>query len=219
MRVITPNSLIRTALVKHVEDVAAMIVHNICDGPAVVTVLQTGERVRQPSRFWLNQQVVTTKNIDPSRGIINGALATIVALTDHAIHARLRISNEVSDAGYLECKDLFAHNKTLVMASFHSIPIKQAHVSAVYSCQRLTLGKVILDIQDPYFEHGMFYTSITRVKKLEDITVLGEAAELKYVSNLELLGLADTVLDDEALPGLEWQDAPRTATEVYRIGI
>ena len=61
------------------------------------------------------------------------------------------------------------------------------YVSTVHECQGQTLDKVFIDIRDPHFSHGMFYVALSRVRRIEDIVLIGSFKELKYVVYTSLL--------------------------------
>ena len=177
-----------------------------------ITLYGTGEVIKE---FWIGELVAVTKNIDVSAGLVNGSVARIISLDRNFVTIKLQNNDQVHQVSYVEHKLEYAHNKTVVQARSMEIPLEQAYVSTVHKCQGQTLDKVFIDIRDPHFSHGMFYVALSRVRRIEDIVLIGSLKELKYVVDTSLFE------DNRFCAPEEDLEAPLTPHERYvlRLGL
>lgn len=65
------------------------------------------------------------------------------------------------------------------------IPLRLAYSTTFNSCQGLTLDRCVLDLRTPVFAHGQLYTSISRVRRRDDIRAMfSEVNETHQTTNV-----------------------------------
>ena len=209
VRLITPHTLVRNEISTLITATALKNLrrHHIRNAESSfanyskrITLFGTGEVLHLTSTYWLNEQVIITKNIDVSAGLVNGAVGRILHLGMNFITVQLNHDNGVHQISFTEHSADICHNNTVLRARVMEIPLEQAYVSTVHKCQGQTLDRVYIDIRDPHFSHGMFYTALSRVRRIEDITLLGSMKYLAYTIDESLfadglhLEKADTLI-------------------------
>ena len=85
----------------------------------------------------------------------------------------------------------FQPQQTSWTVEWCQFPLWLAYATTFNSCQGLTLDRVVLDLTSPVFAHGQLYTSLSRVRKASDISVLflpdNESSETINVVHRQLL--------------------------------
>ena len=112
-----------------------------------------------------NSQVIITRNIDISKGLVNGTRGVIRSLNDDYVIIQ-DIYNNMHTINYF--KDILNKKNSFI----HHMPIKTSYALSIHKSQGMTIDAVELDLGENIFAHGQTYTALSRAKKLESIKII-----------------------------------------------
>lgn len=122
----------------------------------------------------IGAQVMLLKNIDVESGLCNGSMG-IVTKIDRVPFVSFNGEEVMVDFEEWEIKEQQAtasgklKNKTL--AKRKQIPLKLAYAATVHKTQGQTLDRAKIDLTGAW-EYGAHYVAISRVRKIEDISIV-----------------------------------------------
>ena len=115
-------------------------------------------------------RVVLRRNIDIDSGWVNGTLAVVTALTDNCIVVR-----KLTNTAHRYPVPRFRQKIEIRGASYsimrQQFPIQLAYGVTVHRVQGCTVQKAIVRLNSKFFESGQAYVALSRVRKLEDLTL------------------------------------------------
>lgn len=118
-------------------------------------------------------QVMMRSNTHIDRGVFNGSVGIVTCVQDNVVsvtflHADSRqpIPVEVTRASF---RRPFEKTVEIVLDQF---PLTLSWASTIHKVQGLTLDHVLIDVRK-CFEAGQFYVGISRVRSLENLSLLG----------------------------------------------
>lgn len=118
-------------------------------------------------------QIMTVINGD---GYVNGSLGIIKELEENRII--VNIKNRLIKIEQVEW-ERFDYKKIKekvyrphVIGRFRQYPLKLAWASTIHKCQGQTFNRVIIDLDSGTFAHGMTYVALSRVKKIEGLSLV-----------------------------------------------
>jgi ATP-dependent DNA helicase PIF1 len=112
-----------------------------------------------------NSQVIITRNIDISKGLVNGTRGVIRSLNDDYVVIQ-DIYNNIHTINYF--KDTLNKKNSFI----YHMPIKTSYALSIHKSQGMTIDAVELDLGENIFAHGQTYTALSRAKKLESIKII-----------------------------------------------
>ena len=130
--------------------------------------------------FWIGEKVIFTTNVDTNIGIVNGSLGVIVEFKAYSIVVKCEKSNKIVQVTYTDFEGKYYHKKVRLKGRLCQLPLQQAYFCTVHKCQGLTLKRVVIDIRNTHFCHGMLYVALSRVKRLNCIIFYGKLSHLSY---------------------------------------
>jgi len=144
-------------------------------------------------KLCIGMVVIVTRNIDPSRGVMNGTRMIVSNISKsgrvvsllHAVHApgerqrydpslpfllhRIKFTCRVGGSGNFMTRLQF--------------PIRLAYAVSIHKSQSLTLDRVVVDLRSGVFEHGQLYVALSRVRMGSDVCFLLREDQ-DYVRNI-----------------------------------
>jgi ATP-dependent DNA helicase PIF1 len=110
-------------------------------------------------------RVMLVKNTDVERGLVNGAVGTVIRFEKVTGYPIVRFDNELTitikpiewelELGGVKVKSI-------------QIPLMLSWASTIHKCQSLTLDRAVMDLSD-CFTDGMVYVALSRVRRLKDV--------------------------------------------------
>lgn len=118
----------------------------------------------------IGAKVMFVRNI-PEKGVVNGSLGEIVDFDDEENHPLVRLSDDRLVIASPE--DWKIQDETgKVLAQFNQIPLRLAWAITIHKSQGMTLDAAEIDLSNT-FERGQGYVALSRLKKLENLSLLG----------------------------------------------
>ena len=133
--------------------------------------------------FWIDELVMFTVNLDVQKDVVNGGLAKIIDLKASTIVVKCLKTNLQVDVTFNDYQSDYAYKKAILKGRICCMPLQQAYFCTLHRCLGLTLKKIIVDIRNQHFVHGMLYVALSRVKHLSDISFYGLLSFLTYTAH------------------------------------
>jgi len=114
----------------------------------------------------INARVMLRRNVDTKRGLVNGGIGTVKAISASAIMVKF-------DHIIEPCPIEMVKGKFLLMKSFYvfrkQFPLTVSYAVIMHKCQGLSLDCAIVDLSSSVFCAGMAYVAISRVRRLDGL--------------------------------------------------
>ena len=114
-------------------------------------------------------RVMLRRNIDTKKGLVNGAVGTVLNIT------RLNITVKF-DHIHQPCPIEMVRSKFLLLKSFHvyrkQFPLILAYAVTIHKCQGLSLDCAIVDLSREVFCAVMTYVALSRVRSLNGLHLI-----------------------------------------------
>jgi ATP-dependent DNA helicase PIF1 len=112
-----------------------------------------------------NAQVIVTRNIDISNGLVNGMRGVVKKLFKDLVVMKDCEGNLHSISYY---KDVFEKTKSSIL----HMPLKVSYALSIHKSQGMTIDALEIDLGDNIFTCGQAYTALSRAKSLRSIRVM-----------------------------------------------
>lgn len=113
-----------------------------------------------------NSQVIVTRNIDISAGIVNGTRGVVKNLFKDFVVIKDTQGNFHNITYY---KDIFdKKSKSYIL----HMPLKVSYALSIHKSQGMTIDAVEIDLGDNIFTCGQAYTALSRAKSLKSIKII-----------------------------------------------
>ena len=121
-----------------------------------------------------NAQVIVTRNIDISAGIVNGTRGIVKTLSNEFVVIKDTQGNHHTILYY---KDVFdnaskATTKPTDKSYISHMPLKVSYALSIHKSQGMTIDAVEIDLGDNIFTCGQAYTALSRAKSLASIKII-----------------------------------------------
>ena len=120
-------------------------------------------------RLAVGARVMLRRNIDTERGLVNGALGTVISVSAQCVKVKFDQSGESYEIEKVR-------SKFQVMKKFYvyrkQFPLILAYAVTVHKCQGLSLDCAIVDLSDAVFCAGMAYVALSRVRTLDGLHLI-----------------------------------------------
>jgi len=138
--------------------------------PGDIKVKETKDSLPRELEMKVNARVVVTRNLDISRGLVNGALGIVVDIQELLI--RIRLDGRDED-------DFIQRSKQKMEALDgggdswrHQFPLQLAWGLTVHRVQGMTLPASHVLLNQNFFADGQGYVALSRVRRREDLHLL-----------------------------------------------
>ena len=119
----------------------------------------------------VNSQVIVTRNIDISAGIVNGTRGVVKNLFKDFVIVKDTQGNLHNISYY---KDIFdKKSKSYIL----HMPLKVSYALSIHKSQGMTIDAVEIDLGDNIFTCGQAYTALSRAKSLKSIKIIEVSKE------------------------------------------
>jgi ATP-dependent DNA helicase PIF1 len=112
-----------------------------------------------------NAQVIVTRNIDISNGVVNGMRGVVKKLFNEFAIVKDCEGNLHTIAYY---KDVFEKSKSFIL----HLPLKVSYALSIHKSQGMTIDALEIDLGENIFTCGQAYTALSRAKSLRSIRVI-----------------------------------------------
>ena len=155
--------------------------------------------------------VMQRRNINTKRGLVNGALGTVLSIAPNHVTVQFDHVSEPYDVRMVKSRFMLMKNYFVYRKQF---PLILAYAVTIHKCQGLSLDCAIVDLSDQIFSDRMAYVALSRVRSLSGLhltafdpkSIMVSKSCLKEINRLRELYRKD-------LPLYELPPAPRTATK------
>ena len=120
--------------------------------------------------------VMLCRNIDTSKGLVNGAVGTVILIRAHYIG--IQFDNIPEPCQVEKVKSRFVIFKKVFVFCKQFPPIL-AFAVTIHKCQGLLLDCAVMDLSDQVFCDGMAYVALSRVKQLENLHLIAFTPQSK----------------------------------------
>jgi ATP-dependent DNA helicase PIF1 len=130
-----------------------------------------------------NSQVIVTRNIDISIGIVNGMRGVIKHLQDNSVIIK-DTEGRLHNISYF--KDVFDKtNKSDKgdKVNISHMPLKVSYALSIHKSQGMTIDALEIDLGENIFTCGQAYTALSRAKSLQSIKIIDVSKE-SFKTNL-----------------------------------
>ena len=136
----------------------------------LVETLKNSVLAGEKLEFKIGAKVMFVKN-DKEKRYVNGSLGTILGFNEKGFPSVKLMSNGKTITTEIENWNIIDDNgKTL--ASYNQIPLRLAWAITIHKCQGMTLDAAEIDLSKT-FELGQGYVALSRLKKLENLKLIG----------------------------------------------
>ena len=119
--------------------------------------------------FKIGAKVMFVKN-DTEKRYVNGSMGTVLGFTDKGFPSVKLLNGKTITTEIEQWSINDDDGKTL--ASYNQIPLRLAWAITVHKCQGMTLDEAEIDLSKT-FEKGQGYVALSRLKKLENLQLIG----------------------------------------------
>jgi ATP-dependent DNA helicase PIF1 len=117
-----------------------------------------------------NAQVIVTRNIDISEGIVNGMRGVVKSLFNDFVIVKDVDGNLHNIMFY---KDVFDKPSSKAAKSYiMHMPLKVSYALSIHKSQGMTIDALEIDLGDNIFTYGQAYTALSRAKSLKSIRII-----------------------------------------------
>jgi ATP-dependent DNA helicase PIF1 len=116
-----------------------------------------------------NAQVIVTRNIDITNGIVNGMRGVVKNLFKDFVIIK---DNEGILHNIMFYKDIFDNTKKTEKSYILHMPLKVSYALSIHKSQGMTIDALEIDLGDNIFTSGQAYTALSRAKSLRSIRVI-----------------------------------------------
>ena len=114
----------------------------------------------------IGARVMLRRNIDTKKGLVNGALGTVKAISNSKFKIKFDHLIDLCDIEKIKCR--FMLQKTFCVYR-RQFPLSIAYAVTIHKCQGLSLDCAIVDLSSNIFCAGMAYVAISRVRTLKGL--------------------------------------------------
>lgn len=123
-------------------------------------------------------QVIITRNIDVSKGIVNGKRGVITYLGEENVTIQDVENNTFQIDYYKDVNEKSYNDVRKCYTSFIShMPIKICYALSIHKAQGMTIDALELDLGKNIFTSGQAYTALSRAKSLNSIKIIDVTKE------------------------------------------
>ena len=178
--------------------------------PADTRVRVTKDTMPLEIKLKVGARIVVTRNLDISRGLVNGALGAVMAIQDAVV--RVRIDGKEED-------DFIQRSKQRAEAVdgggevwIYQFPLALAWGVTVHRVQGMTLERAHFNLTDRFFAAGQAYVALSRVRRREDLHLLAFSTSAIKIDQEVLRRFGGLPVGGE-----EWQLPPQTTAPLPTI--
>ena len=135
----------------------------------LVETLKNSVLAGEQLEFKIGAKVMFVKN-DKEHRYVNGSLGTVLGFTDKGFPSVKLLNGKTITTEIEQWAIMDDNGKTL--ASYNQIPLRLAWAITVHKCQGMTLEAAEIDLSKT-FEMGQGYVALSRLKKLENLQLIG----------------------------------------------
>jgi ATP-dependent exoDNAse (exonuclease V) alpha subunit len=137
--------------------------------PKLVDSLKNSVLAGEELHFKIGAKVMFVKN-DKEQRYVNGSLGTVLGFTDKGFPS-VKLLNGKTITTELENWSIIDDNGK-ELASYTQVPLRLAWAITVHKCQGMTLDAAEIDLSKT-FETGQGYVALSRLKRLENLQLIG----------------------------------------------
>jgi len=135
----------------------------------LVTTLKNSVLAGENLEFKIGAKVMFVKN-DAEKRYVNGSMGKILGFNDKGFPSVKLLNGKTITTGIENWSIMDDNGKTL--ASYNQVPLRLAWAITVHKCQGMTLDAAEIDLSKT-FEMGQGYVALSRLKKLENLQLIG----------------------------------------------
>jgi ATP-dependent DNA helicase PIF1 len=132
--------------------------------------LDTLVRAQRTLQLKVGARVMLVANLDVERGLCNGSQGVVTALTPNVMS--VTFSNGLELKGMGREKFEYRNASDEVEATRLQFPFVPAFGMTIHKSQSLTLERAVVDLSR-CFEYGQAYVAVSRVRRREDLQIVG----------------------------------------------
>ena len=117
-------------------------------------------------------QVMLTRNMNVSMGLVNGARGVALRVTPDAVFVKFASGIEMN-IEYYKVKTEISHGMDISLAY---MPLRLAWAVSIHKSQGMTLDAVEIDLGSSIFAYGQGYTALSRARNLSSVKLVDVAA-------------------------------------------
>ena len=122
---------------------------------------------KEKLKLCIGCKVMINWNIDLDSGIINGTTGTVVSLNNENVRLKITNRNRLYTVNHKSIKD---EDTGLLIGKI--MPLQLAWATTIHKSQGSTIDYLELDLGQSIFADGQAYVALSRVKKLENLSII-----------------------------------------------